>query len=55
MILHPARRRNRRLKRRLELVAAHERLILVTGDSHLLDLAGRAPVLSPAEFLSRLD
>lgn len=35
-------------------VAARERVMLVTGDSHLLDLAARAPVVSPAEFLSRL-
>jgi hypothetical protein len=36
-------------------VAAREDVIVVTGDSHLLDLADRAPVVSPAEFLSRLD
>ena len=34
------------------IALAHgNRAALVSGDSHLLDLADRAPILSPADFL----
>jgi uncharacterized protein len=36
-------------------LAARERVPIVSGDSHLLALRGRAPVLSPREFLDQLD
>lgn len=35
-------------------LAAREDVLLVTGDAHLLDLADRAPVLSPAQLRERL-
>lgn len=35
-------------------LAASRRAILVSGDKHLLDLAGRIPVLDPAVFLDQL-
>ncbi len=35
-------------------LAQSESAVLVSGDSHLLDLAGQAPILSPADFRSRL-
>lgn len=35
-------------------LAAAERAPLVSGDKHLLDLADRLPVLSPADFLDLL-
>jgi uncharacterized protein len=35
-------------------LAKAENATLVSGDSDLLDLAGQAPILSPADFLSRL-
>jgi putative PIN family toxin of toxin-antitoxin system len=38
------------------LALAHaQRAALVSGDRHLLDLAGRAPVFAPAAFLDLLD
>jgi putative PIN family toxin of toxin-antitoxin system len=36
-------------------LASHERAALVSGDRHLLDLAGALPVYAPADFLSLLD
>jgi uncharacterized protein len=39
----------------LPALAEAERAILVSGDRHLLDLAGRLPVDSPRAFLDRLD
>jgi uncharacterized protein len=36
-------------------LAARERVPIVSGDSHLLALRGRAPVLSPRDFLDQLD
>ena len=36
-------------------LAESERAALVSGDEHLLVLAGKAPVFSPAEFLQLLD
>lgn len=36
-------------------LAAAERAALVSGDKHLLALAGRIPVYSPREFLELLD
>ena len=35
-------------------LAAARRSILVSGDRHLLDLAGRIPVLDPKRFRERL-
>ena len=35
-------------------LAASRRALLVSGDSHLLDLSGEIPVESPARFLKRL-
>jgi uncharacterized protein len=35
-------------------LAAREQVPLVSGDEHLLGLRGRAPVLSPREFLDQL-
>jgi len=35
-------------------LAAREHAPLVSGDAHLLELAGRAPVLAPREFLEQL-
>jgi len=35
-------------------LAASRQAILVSGDKHLLDLADRIPVLSPAEFVKQL-
>jgi hypothetical protein len=35
-------------------LAEHTRALIVTGDRHLLDLADRIPVLSPAEFVAAL-
>jgi uncharacterized protein len=35
-------------------LAAREQAPLVSGDGHLLDLRGRAPVFSPREFLEQL-
>ena len=34
-------------------LAESERAVLVSGDDHLLELADRIPVLTPAEFLAR--
>jgi uncharacterized protein len=36
-------------------LAAHERAMLVSGDTHLLGLSDRLPVLSAADFLARLN
>lgn len=36
-------------------LAARERVALVAGDSHLLGLGGRLPIVSPREFLGRLE
>ncbi len=36
-------------------LAAHERAALVSGDRHLLSLAGELPIYAPADFLSLLD
>jgi uncharacterized protein len=36
-------------------LAARERVPIVSGDAHLLSLRGRAPVLSPREFLDQLE
>lgn len=33
-------------------LAHSQNAVLVSGDSHLLGLAGRAPILSPADFLA---
>ena len=33
-------------------LAHSQNAVLVSGDSHLLDLAGGAPILSPADFLA---
>ena len=38
----------------LVALAAREQVPLVSGDEHLLELRGRAPVLSPREFLEQL-
>jgi putative PIN family toxin of toxin-antitoxin system len=35
-------------------VAAREQVPLVSGDDHLLELAERAPIFSPRDFLERL-
>ena len=35
-------------------LAESQRAVIVSGDRHLLDLAGRFPVLSPREFLDLL-
>jgi putative PIN family toxin of toxin-antitoxin system len=35
-------------------LASDQNAVLVSGDSHLLDLAGEAPIFSPAEFLKTL-
>lgn len=35
-------------------LAAAERALLVSGDAHLLSMAGTAPIHSPASFLSML-
>ena len=35
-------------------IAASERAVLVSGDRHLLDLAGSLPIFSPADFLRLL-
>jgi putative PIN family toxin of toxin-antitoxin system len=34
-------------------LAKSQNAVLVSGDSHLLDLAGLAPILSPADFLAQ--
>ena len=34
-------------------LAHSQNAVLVSGDSHLLDLAGEAPIHSPADFLAR--
>jgi uncharacterized protein len=36
-------------------LAARERVPLVSGDTHLLGLADRLPVLSPRDFVERLE
>jgi putative PIN family toxin of toxin-antitoxin system len=36
-------------------LAAAERAALVSGDTHLTSLAGRIPVLTPAQFLAELE
>lgn len=36
-------------------LAAHERAALVSGDRHLLDLAGELPIYPPTGFLGLLD
>jgi putative PIN family toxin of toxin-antitoxin system len=36
-------------------VAESQQAMIVSGDDHLLGLAGRVPVLSPADFLVELD
>jgi putative PIN family toxin of toxin-antitoxin system len=36
-------------------LAAHERAALVSGDRHLLELAGKLPIYPPAAFLGLLD
>jgi uncharacterized protein len=36
-------------------LAAHERAVLVSGDRHLLGLAGELPIYPPADFLALLD
>jgi putative PIN family toxin of toxin-antitoxin system len=36
-------------------LAARERAPIISGDSHLLALRAQAPVLSPREFLERLE
>ena len=36
-------------------LAVDQRAFLVTGDQHLLGLAGGLPILTPAEFVARLD
>jgi hypothetical protein len=36
-------------------LAAEERAVLVSGDAHLLDLSGRIPVHSAAEFVELLE
>jgi putative PIN family toxin of toxin-antitoxin system len=36
-------------------VAAREQVPLVSGDEHVFALRGRAPILSPREFLDSLD
>ena len=36
-------------------LASSERAILVSGDAHLTNLADRAPVRTPAEFMATLD
>lgn len=33
-------------------LAHSQNAVLVSGDSHLLDLSGGAPILSPADFLA---
>lgn len=33
-------------------LAQSQNAVLVSGDNHLLDLAGQAPILSPADFLA---
>ena len=33
-------------------LARSQNAVLISGDNHLLDLAGQAPVLSPADFLA---
>ena len=35
-------------------LAAHEHAVLVSGDRHLLELAGELPIYAPADFLSLL-
>jgi uncharacterized protein len=37
----------------LVALAHDQRAVLVSGDRHLLDLAGEIPVFSPGEFLAR--
>ena len=36
-------------------LAQHEKAALVSGDKHLLELAGRIPVYSPREFLDLVE
>lgn len=36
-------------------LAEHTQAMIVSGDHHLLGLAGQLPVMSPAEFLAELD
>ena len=38
----------------VRLMLADDRRLLVTGDPHLLDLAGEYPIVSPRELLDRL-
>ncbi len=35
-------------------LAASEQVALVSGDDHLLALRGRAPIMSPRDFIERL-
>ena len=39
----------------LVALAAAQRAVIVSGDAHLTDLAGRLPVRRPAEFLAEVD
>jgi putative PIN family toxin of toxin-antitoxin system len=39
----------------LAALAAAERAVIVSGDSHLTDLADRIPVRRPAEFLAEIE
>jgi predicted nucleic acid-binding protein len=39
----------------LVALAAAERAVIVSGDTHLTDLADRIPVCRAAEFLAELD
>jgi putative PIN family toxin of toxin-antitoxin system len=39
----------------LVALAADQRAVIVSGDAHLTDLAGRIPVRRPAEFLSEVE
>ena len=39
----------------LVALAAAERALIVSGDAHLTDLAGRLPVRRPADFLAEID
>ena len=39
----------------LVALAAAQRAVIVSGDAHLTDLAGRLPVRRPADFLAEID
>jgi uncharacterized protein len=39
----------------LVALAAAQRAVIVSGDAHLTDLAGRIPVRRPAEFLAEVE